>query len=80
MSFSRLLVLGKIKILVEISGQYQNWYTRSLPVIQQLLPDRYTEYPELYRKEKKKELNASNYSISDFHFGFSSNAWQRRSN
>jgi len=42
------------KKLVEISGQYQNWYTRSLPVIQQLLPDRYTEYPELYRKEKKE--------------------------
>jgi hypothetical protein len=54
------------KKLVEISGQYQNWYTRSLPVIQQLLPDRYSEYHELYRKEKKKELNASNYSISDF--------------
>ena len=51
---------------LEISRQYQSWYTRSAPVIQQLLPDRYVEFQELYRIEKKKEINATNYAISDF--------------
>lgn len=54
------------KNLFEVNGKYQAWYTRALPVIQQLLPDRYAEFNELYRIEKKKELNSTNYAIADF--------------
>lgn len=50
--------------------EYQNWYTRALPVIKQLLPDRLTEFEELYiAKSNRKEITASNYTISDFLMG-----------
>lgn len=54
------------KNLFEIGGKYQTWYTSSLPVVQQLLPHRYTEFHEQYRIEKRKEITSSNYGISDF--------------
>lgn len=54
------------KSLFEISLKYQGWYSRSLPVVQQLLPDRYAEFKEAYRIEKKRELNSTNYAIAEF--------------
>ncbi len=39
-----------------IAGRYQAWYTRALPAIRQLLPERYAEFQETYRVEKRKEL------------------------
>jgi hypothetical protein len=52
--------------------EYQSWYTRALPVIKQLLPDRLNEFEELYiGKSSRKEINASNYTISDFLMGLS---------
>jgi hypothetical protein len=54
------------KHLFEVSGKYQSWYSKALPVVQQLLPDRYAEFKEKYRIEKRKELNTTNYAIADF--------------
>lgn len=52
--------------------EYQSWYTRALPVVKQLLPDRLSEFEELYiGKSNRKEINASNYTISDFLTGIS---------
>lgn len=50
---------------------YQDWYTRALPVVRQLLPDRYVEFQELYRQEKRKEIDALTYTISDYLAGIS---------
>ena len=48
------------------ASNYQKWYTQSLPVIQQLLPERYLEFQEHYRIDKRKEVNAVTYTISDY--------------
>ena len=49
------------------TSEYQRWYTQSLPVVRQLLPDRYLEFQELYRVEaKRKELDPVTYAISDY--------------
>lgn len=48
------------------STRYQNWYTRALPVVRQLIPDRLTEFQEQYRLDKRKEIDASTYTISDY--------------
>lgn len=45
---------------------YQIWYTKTLPIIRQLLPERYKEFQDLYRTEAKGEQN---YSIHDFLIG-----------
>lgn len=46
---------------------YQNWYSRALPAVRQLLPDRYEEFCELHRLSKRAQhMDASTYTISDF--------------
>lgn len=37
-----------------------------MPLIQQLLPDRYEEFQQYYRNEKRRELTWSTYTISDY--------------
>lgn len=45
--------------------EYQVWYTRSLRVVEQLLPDRYAEFRDLYRPERRKEIDVTTYGIAD---------------
>lgn len=48
---------------------YQEWYTKSLPVIRQLMPERYQEFIDLYKSEKRKEIDYLTYTISDYLIG-----------
>ncbi|MBZ0299539.1 MAG: hypothetical protein K8J31_07365 [Anaerolineae bacterium] len=41
------------KLPVQVT--YQRWYTKALPVVKQLLPERYSEFIEQYKIEKRKE-------------------------
>lgn len=52
-----------------IALQYQTWYSKALPVIRQLLPERYAEFQEQYKVEKRKELTYLTYAISDYLVG-----------
>ena len=45
---------------------YQSWYTRSLRVVQQLLPERVAEFTTLYEDERRKSITAATYSIADY--------------
>lgn len=54
----------------DFGGAYQRWYSEALRVVQQLLPDRYEEFRELYRLDKKpKELDVTTYTISEYLHG-----------
>jgi hypothetical protein len=49
---------------------YQRWYSQAMRVVEQLLPDRYIEFRELYRLDKTpKALNVTTYVISDYLHG-----------
>jgi hypothetical protein len=48
------------------ASAYQGWYSRALRVVEQLLPERYDEFRELYLPTKRKALTASTYSIADY--------------
>lgn len=51
-------------------GQYQRWYSKAMRVVEQLLPDRYQEFKELYRLDKRpKELDVTTYTVSDYIHG-----------
>lgn len=46
-------------------GCYQMWYTESLSVIKQLIPDRKADFESQYKAGNRKEITVSNYTISD---------------
>jgi len=53
---------------------YQAWYSKSLPVVRQVLPERYQEFIEQYKldKRKDKEIDFLTYTISDYLIGLKS--------
>lgn len=55
--------------LPPIQITYQRWYSRALPVVRQLLPDRYEEFRRLYHDDAPPNGDAKGFSISDFLLG-----------
>ncbi|MEN6551871.1 MAG: hypothetical protein ABFC34_03185 [Methanobacterium sp.] len=56
-----------IKELPSFCSDYQKWYSESLVLIKQLLPDRLVDFIELYEKPKnRKKITYENYKISDY--------------
>jgi HEPN domain-containing protein len=56
-----------VAMKADFGREYQAWYSQSLPVVEQLLPDRYVEFRELHRLAKPpKELDPSTYTINDY--------------
>lgn len=64
-----LIASGKNDIT--ISNKYQKWYSQSLLVIKQLLPDRLDEFKECYKIDKRKTIDPSTYKIYDYFLGIS---------
>lgn len=57
---------GEFDDILTLTSRYQNWYTKSLAIIRQLLPERLPEFRSLYKLDKRKELNSETYTISDY--------------
>jgi len=56
-------VMDKIK---PFASAYQQWYSESLSLVKQLLPDRLSDFIRLYEKPKtRKEITFENYRIED---------------
>src|SRR3990172_673216 len=53
-----------------IEYSYQVWYTKALPVVKQVLPDRYQEFVDQYQaSQKRKEIDFLTYTIGDYLIG-----------
>lgn len=52
--------------LENINVAYQKWYSLSLQVIRQILPDRLDDFILQYKNEKRKVIDNLTYSISDY--------------
>lgn len=48
---------------------YQKWYSEAQEVIRQILPNRLDEFNQLYREEKRKNIDTSTYTIRDWLLG-----------
>lgn len=49
---------------------YQNWYSKALPVIRRILPERLAEFEDQYRApSKRKDIDYLSYTIGDFLLG-----------
>jgi hypothetical protein len=55
------------KALPKFKEEYQVWYSEAKALIQQLLPDRLSDFVRYYEKPKaRKEINAETYRIEDY--------------
>jgi hypothetical protein len=52
-------------------ARYQEWYTRGLGAVRELLPDRLQEFVRLYHVDKRKEIELDKYGIHDYMLGLS---------
>lgn len=68
---SKQRTAGKADSGTTIAFEYQDWYSKALPVIRQLLPERYAEFQEQYKLENRKALTPLTYVISDYLIGIS---------
>ena len=56
-----------IEKLPSFSGEYQRWYSESIALLRQLLPDRVADFVRHYEKPKgRKNITYENYRIEDF--------------
>jgi hypothetical protein len=63
---TKKLTKEQIAKLPNIRGECQAWYSESLALVRQLLPDRLDDFVSYYKPLKpRKELNAATYTISD---------------
>lgn len=66
--FKKDLKKDKIK-LPNFNSEYDTWYSESLSLIKQLLPDRVDDFIKQYKQEKRKEIDYLTYGISDYLLG-----------
>ena len=61
---------GERHIGTIIRDDYQKWYTKSLPAVKFIGPDRYDEFVGEYRSENRKDRGVIGYGIYDFVVGY----------
>jgi len=68
-----------LKKLPSFSNAYQAWYSESLVLLKQLLPDRVSDFIKLYEKPKtrRKEITYENYVIEDALQGVIRRGWEK---
>lgn len=49
--------------------QYQGWYSESLALLNQILPDRLKDFQDYYKVDRRKEITADTYTLSDYLLG-----------
>ncbi|MFN8354219.1 MAG: hypothetical protein U0Y10_07235 [Spirosomataceae bacterium] len=68
--------IKKQKSHESLSGAYNSWYSKCLPVIKTILPDRYADFIEYYKNSKpRKEISYENYTISDYLISMVVSSW-----
>jgi hypothetical protein len=60
------------KDVVEFGADYQDWYTRTLPLVRTLAPDRFPEFRSYYEVDpKRKTMGPGSYVLQDHVNGMS---------
>ena len=63
-----------------LNQSYQKWYSKCLPLLRQIAPERLDEFVELYKVEKRREINVTTYGISDYLQGVSTTSYGKAEN
>jgi hypothetical protein len=67
----KLLTSDSRKDDLKLRLDYEQWYTESLAVVTQITPERLNDFHDAYKIDKRKEINAETYTISDYMMGLS---------
>lgn len=71
--------LEKLLNEFRLNRSYQAWYAKALPLVEQLLPDRLSDFVEAYKPVRPpKALDPSTYTISDYLAGVVVTRWDSR--
>lgn len=68
------------KNFITTKTAYQKWYSKSIPALRQLLPDRLDEFQKLYINEKRNinDISYLTYTISDYFLGLNvTRGWEK---
>lgn len=60
--------LSEVK-LPKFKERYEQWYSLSMQVVKQILPDRFSDFVKQYKDEKRKQTDYLTYGISDYMIG-----------
>ena len=64
--------LTENKDIIEFGTAYQDWYTRTLPLVRSLAPDRFPEFRGYYEVDpKRKAIGPASYVLQDYVNGIS---------
>jgi len=63
-------------VLPDFISKYDTWYSESMLVIKQIIPERYDDFVKQYKNEKRKGLDSLTYCISDYLLGIQSSRGQ----
>ena len=55
--------------LPDFKENYERWYSISMQVVKQVLPDRYSDFVKQYKDEKRKQTDFLTYGVSDYMIG-----------
>ncbi len=62
-----LLKVALDKDIVTFASQYEAWYTRALPAVRFLIPDRQADFRRLYERDvRQKTFHAGTYTLSEY--------------
>jgi hypothetical protein len=59
-------IFKKLLKTPDFKTEYQAWYSPALRVVQQLLPDRYDEFRDLYKPSRRKAIDVETYGVADY--------------
>lgn len=60
--------LKKLK-LPSFKDEYEKWYSISMQIIKQVIPDRLDDFKRQYRDEKRKDTDFLTYGVADYMIG-----------
>lgn len=56
---------GNCKNYTYFADNYEVWYSKSMVLIKQLLPERFEDFKHQYADKRRKDIDVSTYTISD---------------
>jgi hypothetical protein len=54
------------KWVLDFRKHYESWYSEALAVVSQVLPDRTADFRDLYKLERRKEIDYESYTLADY--------------
>ena len=65
------------KQVLDFQEHYESWYSEASAMISQVLPDRVDDFRRLYKVDRRKDIDAESYTLSDYQLGLEVRRYQK---